>query len=184
MDSDFMATIAHGLGERGLRVCRFEFPYMRAGRKAPDRQEVLEAAYREALEDITEDHPSGAPLVLGGKSLGGRIASHVAPGSPAVGVVFLGYPLHPPGKPDRARTANLTAVSVPMLFVQGTRDPFCPLPELRRFLATHEGPADLAVIEDGDHSFKVRRGERTTQQAWDEAVDAVARWLYALVGRG
>ena len=183
MDSDFMQKIARGLADRGLRTCRFEFPYMREGRRAPDRQEVLEAAYRAVLAQVAEqEHSSGVPLILGGKSLGGRIASHVGPGSAAVGLVFLGYPLHPPGKPDRARTDNLAALSLPMLFVQGTRDPFCPLPALRCFLAAHHGPADLAVIDDGDHSFKVRRGSgRTTEQAWDEAAGAVARWTHELV---
>lgn len=181
MDSDFMAAIAQGLAAHGLRVCRFEFPYMRAGRKAPDRQEVLEAAYLAALDRLDAETASELPLLLGGKSLGGRIASHVVGRTSAAGLVFLGYPLQPPGKPQQARTANLAAVSVPMLFVQGSRDPFCPLPALERFLATHRGPTELAVIEGGDHSFKPPRASgRSAQEAWQEAVDAVARWTLSV----
>ena len=183
MRSDFMEKMARGLADKGLLVCRFEFPYMRAGRKAPDRQDVLEKAYERAVETVTGE-VSGVPLFIGGKSLGGRIASHVVGRLAAAGLFFLGYPLHPPGKPERARVDNLSVVSVPMLFVEGTRDPFCPLPVLQRFLDTHKGPAELAVIEGGDHSFKVPRGGgRSTEQAWAEAVEAVAQWVHRTVDR-
>jgi len=183
MRSDFMEKTAHGLADRGLLVCRFEFPYMTTGRKAPDRQDVLEDAYRRAVERITEE-VTGMPLFIGGKSLGGRIASHVVGRTPAAGLFFLGYPLQPPGKPERARVDNLSAVSVPMLFVQGTRDPFCPLPALDRFLVTHEGPAELVVIEGGDHSLKMPRGAgRSTEQAWGEAVEALAHWVLRTIDR-
>jgi uncharacterized protein len=181
MRSDFMEKIARGLANRDLLVCRFEFPYMKAGRKAPDRQEVLEDAYLRAVEAARREL-NDVPLFLGGKSLGGRIASHVVGRTDAAGLFFLGYPLHPPGKPERARIDNLSAVSVPMLFVEGTRDPFCPLPALRRFLETHKGPAELAVIEGGDHSFKVpRSSDRSTERAWGEVVDEVARWVHGTV---
>ena len=180
MHSDFMAAIAHGLARRGLRVCRFEFPYMHAGRRSPDRQPVLEDTYRQVVSRLGRKGEN-APLFVGGKSLGGRIASHVEGDVAARGVFFLGYPLHPPGKPERARVANLAAVTVPMLFVQGTRDPFCPLEALERFLGSHPGPAQVAVIEDGDHSLKVRRTSgRSTAEAWQQAVDAVADWIGGL----
>jgi len=180
MHSEFMATVAQGLARRGLRVCRFEFPYMRAGRRSPDRQPILEDAYRDAVSRLRRGEET-APLFVGGKSLGGRIASHVVADVDAKGVFFLGYPLHPPGKPERARIANLAVVSAPMLFVQGTRAPFCPRAELDRFLAPHPGPAEIVVVEDGDHSLKVRPSSgRSTAEAWQQAVDAVADWIGSL----
>jgi uncharacterized protein len=93
--------------------------------------------------------------------------------------VFLGYPLHPPGRPDRLRVAHLADITIPMLFVEGTRDPFCPLETLEKTLAELRAPTKVAVIEDGDHSFKVRKSSgRSTTEAWAEVVDAVATWLH------
>jgi uncharacterized protein len=177
MKSDFMETIAQALGSRGIRVCRFNFPYMEQGRKAPDRQPVLEEAFERVVQAMA---PKGRCLVLGGKSLGGRIASHVAAGVGARGLVFLGYPLHPPGRPDRIRDAHLKDLDVPMLFVEGTRDPFCPLETLDRVRAgiSH---SDLTVIQDGDHSLKVRKSSgRSTEEAWAEAAGACADWINGL----
>ena len=184
MASEFMVAMASGLASAGARVCRFNFVYMERGRKPPDRQPVLEETFRSVAEEVGGIHP-GLHLVLGGKSMGGRIASHlVASGTRADALVFLGYPLHPPGRPDRIRAAHLAEVDVPMLFVEGTRDPFCPLDtldEVRRGLRTR---TDVLVIEDGDHSFKVRKSSgRTTAQAWDEAIRGVASWLGERLGR-
>jgi uncharacterized protein len=177
MTHDFMVSIALGLAERSLRVCRFNFAYAEAGKKAPDRQPVLEQTYREVLEQVTESHDG--PLFLGGKSMGGRIASHiVASGTPADGLVFHGYPLHPPGRPDRIRKAHLVDVEVPMLFVEGTRDPFCPLETLEEVRSELRATTEVAVIEDGDHSFKVRKSSgRDTAAAWQEVVDVTADWI-------
>ncbi len=179
LDSEFMVTIAEGLATRGLAACRFNFPYIQRGRKSPDKQAVLEESFRRVVQAVRE-HFGARPLVLGGKSLGGRIASHiVATGAAAEGLVFLGYPLHPPGKPDRLRVAHLKAVDLPMLFVEGTRDPFCPLPTLERVLEGfgHERTR-VVVIEDGDHSLKVRRSSgRSTRQAWEQATAAVGDWV-------
>ena len=111
--------------------------------------------------------------------MGGRIASHVsASGEPLDGLVFLGYPLHPPGRPERIRDAHLPDVKAPMLFVEGTRDPFCPLETLDAVLERLDTPTEVAVIEDGDHSFKVRKSSgRTSKEALTEVVEAVAGWI-------
>ncbi|MGH2819827.1 MAG: alpha/beta hydrolase family protein [Actinomycetota bacterium] len=178
LDSDFMAAMAAGLAGRGLAVCRFNFPYLQKGRRSPDRPEVLEATFG-AVAAAARSRASATPLVLGGKSMGGRIASQVvAGGEGAAGLAFLGYPLHPPGKPERLRDAHLKQIDVPMLFVEGTRDPFCPLPTLERVLAGVAAPARVSVIEGGDHSFKVRSSSgRSTRQAWGEVIEAVDDWV-------
>jgi uncharacterized protein len=176
LDSPFMETFAGGLADAGLRVWRFNFPYMEQARKAPDKQPKLEQTFTEVLDVArAEDAPA---LFAGGKSLGGRIASHVGEGLD--GLVFLGYPLHPPGRPDRIRDAHLKALDTPMLFVEGTRDPFCPLGTLEKVRKALRAPTDLVVVEDGDHSFKVRKSSgRTTEEALDEVISSVAEWIRA-----
>ncbi|HEX2195423.1 MAG TPA: alpha/beta fold hydrolase [Actinomycetota bacterium] len=178
MRSDFMAFQADALGEAGLLCLRFEFPYMQAGRKGPDKAAVLEDTWR-AVAESARERAGDRPLVLGGKSMGGRIASQaVAAGAPADGLVFHGYPLHPPGRPDRIRKAHLPDVKVPMLFVEGTRDPFCPLDTLRDVIAETGVDAELAVIDDGDHSFKVRASSgRPTRAAWGEVAAHTIEWI-------
>ena len=177
MHSEFMSFMADALAEAGLRTCRFNFPYLEAGRKSPDRAPVLEETYRRVV-DAVERRWSG-PIYLGGKSMGGRIASQVvAGGVEAAGLVFLGYPLHPPGKPERIRDEHLYQVKPPMLFVEGTRDPFCPLAALEGVRSKLPGRADVVVIEDGDHSFKVRKASgRSTAEAWGEVVSVVRDWI-------
>ena len=178
MSHPFMETVAADLGARGIRVCRFNFVYMEMGRKAPDRQPVLEQTYLSVVRRVREE--SGrARLFAGGKSMGGRIASHVsALGEPLDGLVFLGYPLHPPGRPERIRDAHLPDVTAPMLFVEGTRDPFCPLETLDTVLERLDTPTEVAVIEDGDHSFKVPKSSgRTSKEALTEVVEVVAGWI-------
>jgi predicted alpha/beta-hydrolase family hydrolase len=178
MHHAFMSTVAEGLGARGYRVVRFNFVYAEAGRKAPDRQPVLEATYRAVLDHLGSTNR----LVIGGKSMGGRIASHLAAsGVEADGVLFLGYPLHPPGKPERIRDEHLRDIRIPMLFIEGTRDPFCPLDTLERVRKGLTAPTDVVAIDDGDHSFKVRKSSgRSTEDAWNEVVDAAAGWLERL----
>jgi uncharacterized protein len=182
LHSDFMATFAAGLGEREWQVCRFNFAYMERGRKAPDKQPVLETTFTEVIEQIGSVD-GGRPLVLGGKSLGGRVASHiVSSGTEAEALVFLGYPLHPPGRPDRIRSDHLGRINVPMLFVEGTRDPFCPLETLGATLAQLDVDATVVRIEGGDHSLKVRKSsQRTTEHAWEEAVEAIHAWLQKIL---
>ena len=180
----FMETVARGLGEKGIRVCRFNFVYLEKGKRSPDRQPILEETYTSALEALASER-EGRTAVIGGKSMGGRIASHVAAAGFGVdGLVFLGYPLHPPGRPDRIRDKHLHDVKVPMLFVEGTRDPFCPLETLERVRSELPSPTDLFVIDDGDHSFKVRKSSgRSTEEALNEVVAQVAEWSKHLAER-
>jgi len=179
MDDPFLTAIAAGLGARGVRVVRFEFPYMAArrsgARKPPDRTPVLLAAWREAIAAC-----GGArDLVLGGKSLGGRMASMLADEVGARGLVCLGYPFHPPGKPERLRTAHLESLRTPALIVQGTRDPFGTPAEVADYALS---PAiRLHWIEDGDHSLAPRKASgRTRRDAQAEAIACVAEFVAAL----
>ena len=182
MSSDFMVEISSGLVAAGVATARFNFAYSERGRKAPDPQPRLEATYSAVLDHLAE--PGREPLFIGGKSMGGRIASHVAAGrSDVAGLVFLGYPLHPPGRPERIRDAHLHDLRVPMLFVEGTRDPFCPLDTLEKVRATLSAPTEVAVIDDGDHSFKVRKSSgRSTAEAWAEVVEVTAAWVKRIQG--
>ncbi|MEO8324142.1 MAG: alpha/beta family hydrolase [Actinomycetota bacterium] len=177
MDHAFMEYMTAGLTRSGHQVVRFNFRYVEVGRKAPDRHPVLEETYR-AVAEFVRSKAKGS-LVLGGKSMGGRIASQiVAGGTDADGLVFFGYPLHPPGRPDRIRDAHLKGVTCPMLFIEGTRDPFCPLDTLQRVLKKVSSPTEVHVVDDGDHSFKVRKlSGRTTEEAWDEVVQVSSRFL-------
>jgi predicted alpha/beta-hydrolase family hydrolase len=181
MRSEFMEVMAQGISGAGTTVYRFNFGYSEAGRKSPDRQPVLEETFAAVVDHVAELE-RGRPLVLGGKSMGGRIASHVvANGHAAAGLVFLGYPLHPPGKPERLRDEHLATVRVPILFVEGTRDPFCPLQTLDEVLKRREIQALVHVIDDGDHSFKVRKSSgRSTKEVWQEVVDATVGWIDSL----
>jgi predicted alpha/beta-hydrolase family hydrolase len=178
MDSPFMNAVAEGLARHGLRVIRFEFPYMRkrradGRRRGPDPLPVLQAAWREAIGAI-----GPAQLVIGGKSMGGRIASMVADEARVRGVVCLGYPFHPPGKPAKTRTAHLEALRTPTLILQGTRDPFGKPGEVERYRLS--AAVRIEWIEDGDHSFKptVRSG-RTLEQNLDEVIAAVCAFVAA-----
>jgi uncharacterized protein len=176
MESPFMAHMAQRLS-KAYRVCRFNFSYMEQGRKAPDRGPILEATFESVVDAVR----GSGRVVVGGKSMGGRIASQaVAGGMEASGLVYFGYPLHPPGRPDRMRDEHLSKIEAPMLFIEGTRDPFCPLDTLKKVMK--ELPAaELAVIDGGDHSYKVPKSSgRTTEQAWDEGADAALAWLGSL----
>jgi predicted alpha/beta-hydrolase family hydrolase len=158
--SAFMVRAAHELVARGVAVATFDFPYMAAGRSVPDKAPVLEAAWRSAIEEARATPALGAlPLFIGGKSMGGRMASHVAAqGMTGVsGLVFFGYPLHPPGRPEQRRDAHLPQIAQPMLFVQGSRDQFGTAEEIRALLPRLAAGAELAEIADGDHSFKTRQ---------------------------
>lgn len=183
LDSPFMDFFAERLATGERAVARFNFSYMEQGKRSPDRQEVSERTYAEVVEHVRSSlRPQR--LFVGGKSYGGRIASHiVASGTPADGVIFLGYPLHPPGRPERIRDAHLYEIAAPMLFLTGTRDPFCPLPTLDKVKANLRAPTNVVVIEDGDHSLKVRKSSgRDTETAWSEAASAIGDWLKGRLG--
>jgi predicted alpha/beta-hydrolase family hydrolase len=182
--SSFMVNTAAALAGRDMTVATFDFPYMAARKKVPDRGPVLEEAWRAAISAAAADASFAAlPLFIGGKSMGGRIASQAAAagGLPIAGLVFLGYPLHPPGKPAQRRDRHLPSISVPMLFVQGTRDAFGTAEEIRGLLPSLHAPATLHVVEDGDHSFKVPARTGRASDVLNGIYDAVARWIAALV---
>ena len=175
--SQFMVRAASGLASRGISTATFDFPYIAAGRHIPDKAPVLEAAWREAI-DIARGTLPALPLFIGGKSMGGRIASHIASqggAGPLAGLVFFGYPLHPPGKPQQRRDAHLPAIAEPMLFIQGTHDQFGTVDEIRALLPALQR-ASLHEIAGGDHSFKVPGGKARQAPVMAEVLDAAAAW--------
>jgi uncharacterized protein len=177
--SPFLVRTAKGLAARKLSSATFDFGYIAAGRRVPDRAPVLEAAWRDAIDAASRAF-AGLPLFIGGKSMGGRIASHVAAqGTPGLaGLVFLGYPLHPPGKPEQRRDAHLPRIEEPMLFVQGSRDAFGTADEIRALLPRLRR-ATLHAVAGADHSFKIGRG---AGDPLDQILDEVARWATAQIG--
>lgn len=180
MRHPFMQAVAHRLADRGVATLRYQFPYMEAGRKRPDRAPVAQAAVRSAV-GVGAELAGGIPLYAGGKSFGGRMTSAAAADSslPRVaGLVFLGFPLHPAGRPAAERGEHLREVDVPMLFVQGTRDRLADLDLLRPVVAGLGPGAALHVVDGGDHSFHVlKRSGRSDADALDEIADAVARFV-------
>lgn len=155
-----MMQAAHELAARGVTVATFDFPYMAAGRSAPDKPAVLEAHWRSVIDDARQRKEFlGRPLFIGGKSMGGRIASQVAAaGVDGVsGLIFFGYPLHPPGRREQRRDAHLPAIREPMLFIQGTRDDFGTSAEIRDLLPRLNRDVEIFEVQDGDHSFKTRQ---------------------------
>lgn len=184
MDSDFMQAFATGLCARGIEVLRFEFPYMaerrRGGSKRPPNpMPQLLDCFREQIESAT-GRGDGLPLAIGGKSMGGRAASLLAQAyfdsGDVAGLVCLGYPFHPRGKPDRLRTEHLLHLNCPALIVQGSRDPLGSADEV----ADYGLPDSIRIewLEDGDHDFRPRRASGfTREQHWQAAVDVVAGFL-------
>jgi uncharacterized protein len=179
--SDFMVSFATALAERGIDVVTFNFMYSEYGRRVPDPNSRLQSCYRRVIESVRGRSTSGPlKLAIGGKSMGGRIASQVAAsGAGALaGLVFLGYPLHPPGKPQRPRPAHLPEIEAPMLFVQGSRDAFGTPDELKSIIDRLDPPPDLYVVETGDHSFKVLKSAKIGQQEVYAAIqDRIDIWL-------
>lgn len=177
MDSPFMARIATLLAERSLRVVRFEFPYMQKRRRSeksgpPDRMPTLQKTFTEVARQISDP----ARLSLGGKSMGGRVATMIADELSVRGVIALGYPFHPPKKPAQLRVAHLETLRTPCLIVQGSRDSLGSRDEIGHYALS---PAiELHYIEDGDHSLAPRKASgRTPEQALVEAADAIARFV-------
>jgi predicted alpha/beta-hydrolase family hydrolase len=178
--SAFMVNFATELASRGIDAVTFNFFYAEHRRGAPDPNDKLEACYRAVIEAV-RNHKKLARnrLAIGGKSMGGRIASQVAAtgAGDLAGLIFLGYPLHPPGKPEKLRSKHLAMIQSPMLFVQGSRDVFGTADELRP-IVKKLSCATLHVIEGGDHSLKVPKSAGVTQEEVYKAVqDEIARWL-------
>jgi len=180
MDSPFMETIAEGVAKAGIRAARFEFPYMRRRREtgkggAPDAGPVLMQSWREAIEELGR----GERLVIGGKSMGGRIASMVADEAGVRGLVCLGYPFHPPGKPEQTRTRHLEVLRTPALILQGSRDPFGKPDEVAQYKLSRS--IRLKWLEDGDHSFKPRvHSGRTEADNLGAAIADLVEFIEAL----
>lgn len=181
--SGFMRMAANGLASRGFDVMTFNFVYKEQGRGAPDPKAKLEVCYRAVIEAARKHKKlTGNRLIIGGKSMGGRIASQVAAedANGIDGLVFLGYPLHPPGRPDKMRDEHLPKIKAPMLFVQGSRDAFGTEDEIRAIVKKHKLKADLFVVESGDHSFKVPKSVAPQQQVYEDVMDKVARWALSI----
>ena len=185
--SRFMVSFATALAERGIDTVTFNFLYTEQGRRVPDRNPGLENCWRAVAETVRERMTSGAKLAIGGKSMGGRIASQIAAVGGVgelAGLVFLGYPLHQAGRPDRPRAAHLPAVKAPMLFVQGSRDAFGTPAELEAIIAQLDTPAELFAVEGGDHSFNVPKNAPLAQADVFRAVqDKIETWLRTVVHR-
>lgn len=177
MTSPFLTGFCTAIAQLGIASHRFDFPYMRAGRRAPDRAPVLIAAYREAAQRAA-DAAAGLPLVAGGRSMGGRIASMAAAeGMHVAALVFLAYPLHPPGRPERIRDAHLYDLTVPMLFVQGSRDPFAQPDLLAAVLQRLGERAQLLSVEGGDHAFRRAGGLRDGAEIGASLAQPVAAFI-------
>lgn len=183
MHSPFLSAIHEGLARCGYVTVKFNFPYKERGGRAPDHASILEACYARVLHTVRNDRRIACQrIVIGGKSLGGRIASHLAAyGEEVAGLLLLGCPLHPPRKPDRLRVAHLTNIRIPMLFFCGTREALCELPLLQQALACLSVRAGLHIIEGGDHSFKLPKSmQRDTTAVCAEITEASVHWLATL----
>lgn len=186
--SAFIVDFARALAALGLDVVTFNFLYTERRRRIPDRGPALEACYRSVVDAVRREVPSAARfLFVGGKSMGGRIATQIVaadPELPVTGVVLLGYPLHPPGRPDERRDRHLRAIRRPMLFVQGSRDAFGLPGEVEPVIAAMDPRPTLEVVRDGDHSFKLpRRNPQAQAAVYANVQSVVATWIAALVRR-
>ena len=179
MDSEFMDTFSRGLAERDVRVVRFEFPYMSARRKTgkrrpPDREPILRETWLRVIESLDAEG-----LVIGGKSMGGRIASLIADEADVAGLVCLGYPFHPSGQPDKLRTEHLGTIRTPTLILQGERDALGNKAEVAGYELSKK--IKIHWLPDGDHSFKPRKASgRTLEENWADAIDVVVNFTLSI----
>jgi len=179
--SEFIVYFATGLSHRGIETVTFNFYYREIGRKIPDHSHKLELCYRSVIDAVIDTKKiSNHRLAIGGKSMGGRIASQLAAdgSTELLGLVFLGYPLHPPGKPEQLRAAHLAHIKAPMLFVQGSRDAFGTPDELRPIINELAARTELYVVDHADHSFKVPKSAPVAQKDVRTMIlDHIALWL-------
>ena len=180
MTHPFMEAVAAGLCERGVATLRYQFPYMEKGSRRPDPPAIAQATVRAAVAEAGRCCP-GLPLIAGGKSFGGRMTSQAQAAAPLEGVrglAFLGFPLHPAGKPSSDRAKHLADVHVPMLFLQGTRDSLAEVALLEPVVGRLEPTATLHLVDGADHSFHVlARSGRNDRDVMNEILDAFARWV-------
>ncbi len=177
MTAPLLVAVAEGLAARGVTVLRFNFLYKEHGKKAPDAMPKLELVHSAAIEALRAEKPKR--LFIGGKSMGGRVASILASkGIACDGLVFLGYPLHPAGHPEKLRDAHLPQIKAPMLFIEGTRDALCDLALLRPILAPLRKRTSMHVIDGGDHSFDLLKSAgRTRESVHAEIITAIHGWI-------
>jgi uncharacterized protein len=184
MTHPFMEAISSGLAERGVATLRYQFPYMEKGGKRPDPPKLAQATVRAAVDTAIEALPQ-TRLIAGGKSFGGRMTSQAQAANPLPkvdGLAFLGFPLHPAGKPSQERGQHLFAVDIPMLFLQGTRDALAETQELKPLIKTLGPRATLKLFTDADHSFHVRaRSGFTDSQITDELLDIFSAWIDGVI---
>jgi len=189
--SGFMTRFASGLSDRGLDVMTFNFVYTELRRSVPDSKSKLELCFGAVIEAaLGQKKLKGNRVLIGGKSMGGRIASQVAAAAceqsdslatEIAGLVFLGYPLHPPGNPAKLRTEHLPQIKMPMLFVQGTRDSLGSTDEIAPIIKQLKLPAEIYVVEGGDHSFKApQKFGRSQPEVYEAAMDAIVAWIKKL----
>lgn len=180
MEHAFMVAMADALASHGVATLRFMFSYMQAGSRRPDAEKVLRATLTAAAA-VAVQRARGLPVFAGGKSMGGRMTSRAMSEAPMPGIkglAFLGFPLHPAGKPSDERAAHLSDVSVPMLFVQGTRDRLATLDLLHPVIDGLGDRATLHIVDGGDHSLAVpKRSGRTTEEVLDEVASTMAEWM-------
>lgn len=180
MNHTFMEAIAEGLVKRGIASLRFNFPFTEQGSKRPDSPAVAHAAIRAAVAEAARQMPD-VPLFAGGKSYGGRMTTQAQAAEPLPGlrgIVLVGFPLHPAGKPSRERAAHLDGVELPMLFLQGTRDSLADLELITQTTASLGKKATLHIVDGADHAFHVLvRSGRTDAQVRDELLDTMAAWM-------
>jgi predicted alpha/beta-hydrolase family hydrolase len=178
IQSPFMRFFDEALTKRGFLSVQFNFDYMEQGRKIPDAQPKMQEKYRQVVREVAAKHKP-RKIIIGGKSMGGRVASYVAADMDEVsGLVFLGYPLHAPGKQDKMRDAHLYEIKKPMLFLSGTKDTFAEKPLLERVVSRIGEYATLVWTEKGDHSLKVGK---TGTAPLEAAADEIQKWVFSLM---
>ena len=181
MNHPLLVHVSEGLTASGYLTLRFNFLYREKGRRRPDRQEILETTW-EKVYQFLRDHPRYRPktILAGGKSMGGRVLSQMVAGGvlPVSRLVFLGYPLHPPGRIEEPRVSHFHQINIPMLFVAGTRDSLCNLSALEEILGRLSAPWELQIIEGGDHSFKLpKSATRAQEDVYQQILKATLEWL-------
>ena len=183
MNHEFMARVATGLGDRGIATLRYQFPYMENASRRPDPPAIAHAAVRVAVAEAGRCCP-GLTLIAGGKSFGGRMTSQAQAAAPLAGVhglAFLGFPLHPAGKPSEVRAKHLGNIDIPMLFVQGSRDKLAEWPLIEPVVKRLGASASLHPVQEADHAFHVlARSGRNDREVMGEIIDTLAAWIVAI----